>query len=60
MHPSVDEFFKTKDSNLKFVGLIALINILKIFPVFMHSVEGVSDVIMDCLNDPDLIIKKKL
>lgn len=52
-------FFKTKDSNLKFVGLIALINILKIFPVFMHSVEGVSDVIMDCLNDPDLIIKKK-
>ncbi|CCG22133.1 Apl5 protein [Candida orthopsilosis Co 90-125] len=52
-------FFKTKDSNLKFVGLIALINILKIFPVFMHSVEGVSEVIMDCLNDPDLIIKKK-
>ncbi|KAI5958349.1 apl5 [Candida theae] len=52
-------FFKTKDSNLKFVGLIALINILKIFPVFMHSVEGVSDVILDCLTDPDLIIKRK-
>ncbi|KAI5970387.1 APL5 [Candida margitis] len=52
-------FFKTKDSNLKFVGLIALINILKVFPVFMHSVDGVSEVIMDCLNDPDLIIKKK-
>ncbi|KAL6452712.1 APL5 AP-3 complex subunit delta [Candida maltosa Xu316] len=52
-------FFKTRDSNLKFVGLIALINILKIFPVFMNSIEGVSVVIMDCLNDPDLIIKRK-
>lgn len=53
------EFFKTKDSNLKFVGLIALISILKIFPVFMHKVDGVSTIIMDCLTDPDLIIKRK-
>ncbi|KAK6455184.1 adaptin N terminal region-domain-containing protein [Scheffersomyces xylosifermentans] len=53
------DFFKTKDSNLKFVGLIALINILKIFPVFMHKVDGVSAIIMDCLTDPDLIIKRK-
>ncbi|KAI5960447.1 apl5 [Candida pseudojiufengensis] len=52
-------FFKTKDSNLKFVGLLALINILKIFPIFMHKIDGVSTVIMDCLNDPDLIIKRK-
>lgn len=53
------KFFETRDSNLKFVGLIALINILKIFPVFMHKIKGVSDVIMDCLTDKDLIIKKK-
>ncbi|KAG7663224.1 apl5 [[Candida] subhashii] len=52
-------FFKTKDSNLKFVGLLALINILKIFPVFMHKEEGVSAVIMDCLTDSDMIIKRK-
>jgi AP-3 complex subunit delta-1 len=53
------DFFQTKDSNLKFVGLIALINILKVFPVFMHNVDGVSLVVMDCLNDNDLIIKRK-
>ncbi|CAK9437997.1 uncharacterized protein LODBEIA_P23650 [Lodderomyces beijingensis] len=52
-------FFTTKDSNLKFVGLIALINILKKFPVFINSVDGVSDVVMDCLNDSDIIIKRK-
>ena len=52
-------FFKTRDSNLKFVGLIALINILKIFPVFMTNVDGVSAVVLDCLNDRDLIIKRK-
>ncbi|KAK6462223.1 adaptin N terminal region-domain-containing protein [Scheffersomyces coipomensis] len=53
------EFFKTKDSNLKFVGLIALINVLKIFPIFIHQVEGVAEVVTDCINDPDLIIKRK-
>ncbi|EGW31504.1 uncharacterized protein SPAPADRAFT_67558 [Spathaspora passalidarum NRRL Y-27907] len=52
-------FFKTNDSNLKFVGLLALINILKIFPIFIDRVEGVSQVIMDCLVDPDIIIKQK-
>ncbi|ODV78438.1 Adaptor protein complex AP-3 delta subunit [Suhomyces tanzawaensis NRRL Y-17324] len=53
------EFFKTNDSNLKFVGLIALINLVKIFPTFIKSINGVSAVIMDCLNDNDLIIKRK-
>lgn len=52
-------FFETRDPNLKFVGLLALISILKIFPVFMHKVDGVSKVIMDCLTDSDLIIKSK-
>lgn len=52
-------FFETRDSNLKFVGLIALINILQIFPDLMHKVKGVSQVIMDCLTDNDLIIKRK-
>lgn len=53
------KFFETRDSNLKFVGLIALINILKTFPDFMHKIKGVSSVIMDCLTDKDLIIKRK-
>lgn len=53
------KFFDTRDSNLKFVGLIALINILKVFPDFMHKIKGVSTVIMDCLTDRDLIIKRK-
>ncbi|CUM50586.1 uncharacterized protein AC631_03972 [Debaryomyces fabryi] len=52
-------FFETRDSNLKFVGLLALINILQIFPDLMHKVKGVSQVIMDCLTDNDLIIKRK-
>ncbi|RLV94157.1 AP-3 complex subunit delta [Spathaspora sp. JA1] len=50
-------FFKTNDSNLKFVGLLALIQILKIYPVLI--VNDVSQVIMDCLVDPDIIIKQK-
>lgn len=53
------KFFDTRDSNLKFVGLIALINILQKFPVFMHKVKGLSTIIMDCLADKDTIIKKK-
>lgn len=53
------KFFETRDPNLKFVGLIALINILKLFPDFMHRTKGVSNIIMDCLTDNDLIIKRK-
>lgn len=52
-------FFVTNDSNLKFVGLLALINVLKIFPEFMYKIKGISDVVMDCLTDKDLIIKRK-
>jgi len=52
-------FFETRDSNLKFVGLLALINIIQIFPDLMHKMKGVSQVIMDCLTDNDLIIKRK-
>lgn len=53
------KFFETRDSNLKFVGLIALINILKLFPEFMHRIKDVSAEIMNCLTDKDLIIKRK-
>ncbi|ODV66821.1 Adaptor protein complex AP-3 delta subunit [Hyphopichia burtonii NRRL Y-1933] len=52
-------FFETRDSNLKFVGLLALINIIKLFPSLMHKVKGVSVIVMDCLTDTDLIIKRK-
>lgn len=53
------KFFETRDSNLKFVGLLALINIIKTFPALILKVKGVSGVIMDCLTDNDLIIKTK-
>lgn len=53
------KFFETRDLNLIFVGLIALINILKLFPEFMHKIKGVSRVIMECLTHHDLIIKRK-
>ncbi|KGR10756.1 hypothetical protein MG5_02707 [Candida albicans P57072] len=52
-------FFLTNDSNLKFVGLIALINTLKIFPILINDVEGISEIVLECLNDRDLIIKRK-
>ncbi|CAN3366359.1 AP-3 complex subunit delta [Diutina catenulata] len=53
------DFFSTKDSNLKFVGLLALINILKVYPALIASEPGVTSVIMECLTDPDAIIKGK-
>lgn len=53
------KFFDTRDSNLKFVGLLALIKILIIFPIFIHKVKGVSAIVMDCLTDEDMIIKRK-
>lgn len=53
------KFFETKDSNLKFVGLLALINTIKIYPSLIRKVHGVSNIIMECLSDNDLIIKHK-
>lgn len=53
------KFFETRDSNLKFVGLIAMINILKLFPELIHKIKGVTTEIMSCLTDKDLIIKRK-
>lgn len=53
------KFFETGDSNLKYVGLLALIKIVKSFPDFIHKIEGVSTVIKHCLTNKDLIIKLK-
>lgn len=53
------KFFETGDSNLKFVGLLALIKIVEIFPSFIYKMKGVSNIVMDCLTDGDLIIKRK-
>mgnify|MGYP001024567277 CR=1 FL=1 len=53
------EFFQTRDSNLKFVGLLALINILKIFPDLIANMDGVSNVVMECLTENDIIIQRK-
>ncbi|EGV66465.1 hypothetical protein CANTEDRAFT_100595, partial [Yamadazyma tenuis ATCC 10573] len=52
-------FFEAKDSNLKFVGLLALISTVKIFPTLIQKIEGVPNIIMECLVDNDLLIKRK-
>lgn len=51
-------FFQAGDQNLKYVGLLALINIIKMFPTLI-TMEGVSKIIMDCVADKDLLIKQK-
>lgn len=53
------KFFDTRDSNLKFVGLLALIKILEYFPTFIYKVDDISSIIMLCLADGDMIIKRK-
>lgn len=52
-------FFVKGDANLRFVGLIALISILKIYPEFMHKVSGVSNYVMSSLEVKDTIVMKK-
>lgn len=53
------KFFDTRDSNLKFVGLLALIKILEYFPTFIHKTDEISSIVMLCLADGDMIIKRK-
>lgn len=52
-------FFAKGDANLRFVGLIALISILKVYPEFMHKVNGVSGYVMHSLEVKDTIVMKK-
>lgn len=53
------KFFHQNDANLRFVGLLALIKILHVFPSFIHKLDEVSSVINLCIQDNDLIIKRK-
>lgn len=53
------KFFETRDSNLKFVGLLSLISLIKLFPSLLHKVPHVSKTLMNCITDEDLIIKRK-
>ncbi|OBA24310.1 Adaptor protein complex AP-3 delta subunit [Metschnikowia bicuspidata var. bicuspidata NRRL YB-4993] len=53
------KFFHQNDSNLRFVGLLALIKILHVFPSFIHKLSEVSSVIYLCIQDDDIIIKRK-
>lgn len=53
------KFFETRDSNLKFVGLLSLISLIKLFPSLLHKVPNVSKTLMNCITDEDLIIKRK-
>lgn len=47
------------DTNVHFMGLLALINILKLFPSLMHEAKDIDNIVKDCLRDNDIIIKQK-
>lgn len=49
-------FLETSDQNLKFVGLLALSKIIKIHPQFVFSNE---DIILRCVDDPDITIRQR-
>ncbi|KAK9467018.1 adaptin N terminal region-domain-containing protein [Lipomyces arxii] len=49
-------FFEETDQNLKFVGLLAYNKIVTIHPLL---VAQNADVIMDCMDDPDLSIRER-
>lgn len=49
-------FFEETDQNLKFVGLLAYNKIVLIHPLL---VAQNADVIMDCMDDPDLSIRER-
>ncbi|KAK9453464.1 adaptin N terminal region-domain-containing protein [Dipodascopsis uninucleata] len=50
------EFFEETDQNLKFVGLLAYNKIVLIHP---NLVAQNVDVVMDCMDDPDLSIRQR-
>lgn len=49
-------FLETPDQNLKFVALLALSKIIKIHPQFVFSNE---DIILSCVDDPDITIRQR-
>lgn len=52
-------FFERQDANLRFVGLLALIKILKIYPSFIRKNTDIHHAIRLSLDAGDLIIKRK-
>lgn len=49
-------FLEESDQNLKFVGLLALSKIIKVHPEFVGSHQ---DIILECVDDPDLTIRER-
>ena len=49
-------FLMSRDNNLRYVALNSLLRLVKIDPL---AVQRHKTTIMDCLKDPDLVIKKK-
>lgn len=49
-------FLEESDQNLKYVGLLALSKIIKIHPEFVNSHQ---DIILECVDDPDLTIRER-
>lgn len=50
-------FLEQTDQNLKYVGLLALSKIVKIHPQFIGDHE---DIILECIDDPDVTIREKV
>ena len=49
-------FLMSRDNNLRYVALNSLLRLVKIDPL---AVQRHKNTIMDCLKDPDVVIKKK-
>lgn len=49
-------FLESHDQNLKYVGLLALSKIVKIHPQFVFSNE---DIILRCVDDPEITIRQR-
>jgi AP-3 complex subunit delta-1 len=50
-------FLEERDQNLKYMGLLALSKIVNVHPHFVNNVE---DIIMECVDDPDLSIRERV
>uniref|UniRef100_A0ACA9YEX7 AP-3 complex subunit delta n=1 Tax=[Candida] jaroonii TaxID=467808 RepID=A0ACA9YEX7_9ASCO len=56
----IEKFFEAGDPNLRYMGLLALINIVESFPVLIKfKGSWVANTIILCITNDDLIIKRK-
>ncbi len=54
---SVGRFLNASNNNLKYLGITALAAIVQVNPVYANEHQMV---VIDCLNDPDETLKRKV